>query len=43
MPVERVNRVDLALLYGIDRVRDLLLQNTLRFARISAAGPTRSS
>ncbi len=32
-PVARVNRVDLSLLYGIDRVRDLLLQNTLRFAR----------
>jgi predicted AAA+ superfamily ATPase len=33
VPVPRVNRVDLSLLYGIDRVRDLLLQNTLRFAR----------
>ena len=27
-----VNRVDLRLLRGIDRVRDLLLDNTLRFA-----------
>ncbi len=32
-PVERVNRVDLSLLVGIDRVRDILLANTLRFAR----------
>src|ERR1700730_16736505 len=30
--VTRVNRVDLALLKGIDRVRDLLLDNTERFA-----------
>ncbi len=32
-PVERVNRIDLSLLVGIDRVRDILLDNTLRFAR----------
>jgi uncharacterized protein len=31
-PVEKVNRVDLELLRGIDRVRDILLDNTLRFA-----------
>jgi predicted AAA+ superfamily ATPase len=32
-PVPRVNRVDLSLLRGIDRVRDLLVENTRRFAR----------
>ena len=32
-PVERVNRVDMSLLKGIDRVRDLLVENTERFAR----------
>ncbi len=32
-PVARVNRVELALLRGIDRVRDALMQNTERFAR----------
>ncbi len=32
-PVARVNRVDIALLRGIDRVRDQLLDNTRRFAR----------
>ncbi len=32
-PVERVNRVELSLLVGIDRARDTLLANTLRFAR----------
>src|SRR5215470_1417042 len=32
-PVERVNRVDMSLLKGIDRVRDLLMENTERFAR----------
>jgi predicted AAA+ superfamily ATPase len=32
-PVKRVNRVDLKLLRGIDRVRDLLVENTQRFAR----------
>src|SRR5215213_7442024 len=31
--VPRVNRVDLSLLKGIDRVRDLLIENTERFAR----------
>jgi len=33
MPVARVNRVDMALLKGIDRVRDTLIENTERFAR----------
>jgi uncharacterized protein len=32
-PVARVNRVDMSLLKGIDRVRDLLVENTERFAR----------
>jgi len=32
-PVTRVNRVDLALLKGIDRMRDTLIENTERFAR----------
>ena len=32
-PVQKVNRVDLGLLRGIDRVRDLLAENTLRFAK----------
>ncbi len=32
-PVARVNRVELKLLRGIDRVRDLLVENTDRFAR----------
>jgi predicted AAA+ superfamily ATPase len=31
-PVAKVNRIDLELLRGIDRVRDILLDNTLRFA-----------
>ncbi len=31
-PVARVNRVEMALLRGIDRVRDQLHENTLRFA-----------
>jgi predicted AAA+ superfamily ATPase len=31
-PVHMVNRVDLDLLQGIDRVRDILLENTRRFA-----------
>ncbi len=31
-PVARVNRVDLALIKGVDRVRDILLDNTRRFA-----------
>ncbi len=33
VPVPDVNRVDIALLRGIDRVRDQLLDNTRRFAR----------
>ncbi len=32
-PGRRVNRVELKLLRGIDRVRDLLVENTERFAR----------
>ena len=32
MAVAKVNRVDLALLKGIDRVRDILVDNTRRFA-----------
>jgi hypothetical protein len=32
-PVRKVNRVDVALLCGIDRQRDILLENTRRFAR----------
>ena len=32
-PIARVNRVEMSLLKGIDRVRDLLLENTERFAR----------
>src|SRR5687768_8400219 len=32
-PVKRVNRVEMSLLKGIDRVRDLLVENTERFAR----------
>ena len=31
-PVPRVNRVDMSLLKGIDRVRDVLVENTERFA-----------
>ena len=31
-PVGKVNRVEIALLRGVDRVRDLLLENTKRFA-----------
>ncbi len=33
VPVERVNRVDIALLLGVDRARDTLLANTAQFAR----------
>ncbi len=36
-PVPRVSRVDLALLKGIDRVRDILTDNTERFAKGFAA------
>ncbi len=32
-PVVKVNRVEMALLKGIDRVREVLLENTERFAR----------
>src|SRR6056297_2310174 len=32
VPVDRINRVDLALLVGVDRARDTLLENTRRFA-----------
>src|SRR5690606_33291794 len=32
-PVPRVNRVEMMLLKGIDRVRDTLIENTERFAR----------
>ncbi|MBK0397801.1 ATP-binding protein [Limibaculum sp. M0105] len=33
IPVPRVNRVEMGLLVGIDRSRDTLMENTLRFAR----------
>jgi predicted AAA+ superfamily ATPase len=32
-PVRRVNRVEMSLLKGVDRVRDTLVENTERFAR----------
>ncbi len=32
-PVDKVNRVELPLLKGIDRLRDILVENTERFAR----------
>lgn len=32
-PVRKVNRVDIGLLKGIDRLRDILLENTERFGR----------
>ncbi len=32
-PVVRINRVDLSLLVGVDRARDILLENTCQFAR----------
>jgi predicted AAA+ superfamily ATPase len=32
-PVAKVNRVDIALLKGVDRNRDMLLENTTRFAK----------
>ena len=31
-PVQRVNRIDIGLIRGIDRVRDILIDNTRRFA-----------
>jgi predicted AAA+ superfamily ATPase len=33
VPVPKVNRVEMSLLQGIDRVRDVLVENTERFAR----------
>src|SRR3954466_13068886 len=33
VPVPKVNRVDMSLLRGIERVRDMLMENTERFAR----------
>src|SRR5690349_194491 len=33
VPVPRVNRVEMSLLKGVDRVRDMLVENTERFAR----------
>jgi predicted AAA+ superfamily ATPase len=33
LPVKKVNRVALSLLKGVDQQRDLLLENTLRFAK----------
>src|SRR5271155_3680232 len=36
-PVREVNRIDIDLLRGIDRVRDILLDNTRRFAAGHAA------
>lgn len=33
VPVPQVSRVDIALLKGVDRVRDILLENTARFAK----------
>ena len=37
VPVTRVNRVDMVLLKGIDRMRDILIDNTARFAAGLAA------
>lgn len=39
-PVQRVNRVDMSLIRGIDRVRDLLTENTRRFAEKLPANNT---
>ncbi|MEM1298794.1 MAG: ATP-binding protein [Pseudomonadota bacterium] len=33
VPVANVNRVDISLLVGVDRARDTLVENTMRFAR----------
>ena len=33
LPVAKVNRVEMSLLKGIDRMRDVLVENTERFAR----------
>jgi predicted AAA+ superfamily ATPase len=32
-PVQKVSRVDIGLIKGVDRVRDILVENTMRFAR----------
>ncbi|EKF41011.1 hypothetical protein NA8A_17620 [Nitratireductor indicus C115] len=32
-PVQKVNRVEIGLIHGVDRVRDILADNTLRFAQ----------
>ena len=37
VPVARVNRVDIGLLIGVNRARDILLENTRQFARGHAA------
>jgi predicted AAA+ superfamily ATPase len=37
VPIPRVNRIDIALLRGIDRTRDILIGNTERFAQGFAA------
>ncbi|TIM17156.1 MAG: DUF815 domain-containing protein, partial [Mesorhizobium sp.] len=36
-PVRKVNRVDIGLIRGVDRVRDILVDNTERFASGYAA------
>ncbi len=36
-PIEKINRVDMKLLKGIDRVRDILVENTMKFAHGHAA------
>jgi predicted AAA+ superfamily ATPase len=33
VPVQKVSRVDIGLIKGVDRVRDILVENTMRFAR----------
>jgi len=33
VPVNKVSRVDIGLIKGVDRVRDILVENTMRFAR----------
>ena len=37
MPVNKVNRIDLRLLCGVDQQRDMLLSNTIAFVRGFAA------
>ena len=39
-PVPKVARVPIELLAGIDRARDILLENTRRFAATSTTNPT---